>query len=291
MLVFILDGHGTRTRRARQGEVCLSRNARDGYTLLELMFVVFVIALVLAVAMPQLMPAFLFSQHEGAARRLANYGRSAVAYSAMNREPITVRFDLANGEYWCLRWNPEDLGADDGSVTGDFFGDDDDEKARTTGKEAEMDIHELMAIGTPEEIEQQSIEVMHELELAFRRSLETQAKNVPRDSILGEFDPLFEAKFSLETDDEQEREEISDSLLDHGRIPEDIRLESILLAGEEIYEGIVDVEVTPLGLNQSVSFFIKGPREQYYTVVWDPITGGAHLTQGKEAQNALMSAP
>lgn len=276
----------TRAHRARREARVFTRD--DGYTLLELMFVVFLIALMLAIAMPQLMPAFMFSQHEGAARRLANYGRSAIAYSAMHREPITVRFDLANGEYWCLRWNQDAL---DGSITGDFFDDDDDEKARTTGKETEMDIEELMAVGTVEEIEQQSVEVLHELNRAFQRSLEAQARNVPRDSILGEFDPLFDEQFSLDAKAEEQREEISDSLLDHGRFPEDIRLESILLNGEEIFEGIVDIEVTPLGLNQSVSFFIKGPREQYYTVVWDPITGGAHLTQGKEASNAAASAP
>ncbi|HRK34132.1 MAG TPA: prepilin-type N-terminal cleavage/methylation domain-containing protein [Candidatus Hydrogenedentes bacterium] len=267
------------------------RRTQHGYTLIELMFVVFVIATVLAVALPQLMPAFLYSQHEGSARRLANYGRSAVAYSALHREPITVRFDLAKGEYWCLKWNPEDLMVGQGSVTGDFFEDDDDENARTTGKEAGVDIHELMAVGTAAELEQQSEEVLYELNLAFKRSLQARAKNVPRDTVDGRFEPLFDERFTLKSDEELEREEISDPLIDHGKFPEDIVLESILVNGEEIFEGIVDIEITPLGLNQSVAFFIKGPRESYYTVVWDPITGGAHLTQGKEASNAGTSAP
>ena len=79
---------------------------------------------------------------------------------------------------------------------------------------------------------------------------------------------------------------MQDALLDHGYLPDEILIESVLLGGEEISEGTVDVEVTPIGLSQSVSFFLKGPKGEYYTVEWDPITGGAHLARGKEMANA-----
>lgn len=275
---------------ARTNAYRLEQRATAGYTLIELMFVVFLVALVLSIAMPQLMPALAFSQLEGSARHLANYGRSAVAYSALHRQPITVRFDLGAGEYWCLEWDPLVLEGE-GNVTGDFFEDDDDPSAKSLGNENEMTLEELMATGAPEDLEAQSLDVLYELDMAFRRSLEAQAKNVPRETIMGERFELSDEEFRLNEEQEAEREEVTDPLLNRSRFPEDVRIESVLLSGQLITEGVIDIEVTPLGLSQSVSFILLGPKEQYYTVVWDPITGGAHLVKGKDISSALEQQP
>jgi len=272
----------------RRGARCAAGRARDGYTLIELVFVVFIIALVLSIAMPRFMPAMLYSQLEGSARHLANYGRSAVAYSAMNREPITVRFDLEKGEYWCLRYPLDEMALPSQPKINKMF-DDDKDKAATHEEKTNINIQELVASGATQDITDASMDAMYQLDMAFRHSLEAQAKNVPHDGLLDEIGPLFEKEFTLDKEGKDQREEVSDALLDHGKLPEGIVLDSILLGGEELAKGPIDIEVTPLGLSQAVSFFLKGPDNQYYTVAWDPITGGAHLAPGKEAGNALQA--
>jgi hypothetical protein len=157
----------------------------------------------------------------------------------------------------------------------------------STGENRELTLQELMTTGTAEDLEFQRDEVQAELDTIFQRSLMAQAKNVPTESLLNDVDPLLKKDFSLALEGkEEQREELQDSLLEHGHLPDDVVLESILLRGEEIAEGIVDIEVTPIGLNQSVSFFLRGARDEYFTVQWDPITGGAHVMRGKEMANA-----
>ncbi|NUM56448.1 MAG: prepilin-type N-terminal cleavage/methylation domain-containing protein [Candidatus Hydrogenedentes bacterium] len=284
---------------ARARRNCINRGGlctREGYTLIELMFVVFIIALVLSIAMPSLMPAMLSSQLEGSARHLANYGRSVIAYSALNHEPVTVRVDLANGEYYCLKWSEEDLAIQSGLQSAGLSGiegkndmgltRDPNKQADglSTGTGSEMTIQELMSVGTPEDLEFQRDEVQYELDQIFQRSLIAQARNVPTESVVSDVDPLLQKEFSLTLEGkEEQREEVQDALIEHGYLPPDIVIESILLNGQEVSEGPIDIEVTPIGLSQSVSFFLRGAKDEYYTVQWDPITGGAHLMRGKEA--------
>lgn len=259
------------------------------------MFVTFVIALALSIAMPSLLPAMLSSQLEGSARHLANYGRSVVAYSALNHEPVTVRIDLANGEYYCLNWSEEDLAIRSGMESAGLSGiegknsmgltRDPNKQANglSTGKTGQMTVQELLSQGTPEDLEFERDAVQYELDMVFHRSLIAQARNVPTQSLL-DVNPLLEQDFSLTLEGKQEqREEVQDALIGHSRVPDDVVIESILLGGEEIAEGVVDIEVTPIGLSQTVSFFLKSARGEYYTVQWDPITGGSHLIRGKEA--------
>ncbi len=285
--------------RPRNPEPGTRNPSPHGYTLIELMFVVFIIAMMLSIAMPKLLPALLSSQLEGSARHLANYGRSAIAYSATNHEPITVRFDLAKREYYCLKWSADDLAINSGMESAGLSGikgkegiglSKDPNKSSnglSTGEpQLTQTIADLIATGTADDLEMRRDEVQLELDNAFQRSLLAQAKNVPHETIEGDVDPMFEKKFSLSTEEkEEQRDELQDTSLEHGYFPDEISIESIQLGGEEFVEGTVDVEVSPIGLAESVSFILKGPKDEYYTVQWDPITGGAHLVRGKELAN------
>ncbi|MCC6797656.1 MAG: prepilin-type N-terminal cleavage/methylation domain-containing protein [Candidatus Hydrogenedentes bacterium] len=268
-----------------------------GYTLIELMFVVFILALLMSISMPKLMPAMLSSQLEGSARHIANYGRSAVAYSAMNHEPITVRFDLVNREYYGLRWTEEQYGLESGIESAGLSGiegknsvgltvrEDKQANGLSTGTTSDLPIEDLIAQGTAEDLEANREEVQYELDRSFERSLIAQARSVPQQSLLDTND-LLEKEFSLTTEEkEEQREEVQDILLEHSYLPDEITIESIVLGGEVFSEGVIDIEITPIGLSESVAFVVRGPKDEYFTVEWDPITGGAHLMRGKEIAN------
>jgi hypothetical protein len=58
-------------------------------------------------------------------------------------------------------------------------------------------------------------------------------------------------------------------------------IESVLVGTSKQGKGVVEIEVTPLGLNDPVEIYLKNESGDYYTVVWDPITGGARCQRGK----------
>ncbi|MCC6154360.1 MAG: prepilin-type N-terminal cleavage/methylation domain-containing protein [Candidatus Hydrogenedentes bacterium] len=269
----------------------------QGYTLIELMFVVFILALLMSISMPKLMPAMLSSQLEGAARHIANYGRSAVAYSATNHEPIAVRFDLVNREYYCLKWSEDQYGLASGMESAGLSGiegknnagltlpEDKQANGLNTGTNSDLSIRDLIATGTAEDLEANREEVQYELDRSFERSMIAQARSVPQQSLL-DTDDMLEKEFSLSTEEERDqREEVQDVLLEHGYLPDEIVIESVMISGELFSEGVVDIEITPIGLSEQVAFILKGPKDEYFTVEWDPITGGAHMVRGKEIAN------
>lgn len=252
------------------------RRGPSGFTLIELVFVVGLIVVVLAIAMPRLMPVFAFSQLEGAARHLANYGRSVVAYSAFSQEPVTFRFDFATGEYFVLRW----VEKEEESI---FEGSDLAVENTPFELNAETALQLANQQGlTPEDRAAQTSEFERQLDLAFRKSLEARAKNVPREGMLSEIDPLAEFDFSLDEEEEEPREELVTSTLNRTPLPEGVSMKAIRVGGEEFSEGSVDVEITPVGLTEEVTFILQGSDGDTYSIAWDPITGGAHLSQGEE---------
>lgn len=247
-----------------------------GYTLIELVFVVGLILVVLAIAMPRLLPVFAFSQLEGSARHIANYGRSAIAYSAFSQEPVTFRFDFETGEYRTLRWvEKESESIFEGSKIAV-----ENQKFRLNAETA-LQLANQQGL-TAEERALQMIEFDRQLDLAFRKSLEARAKNVPREGMLADIDPMAKFNFSLDTDEDDDREEVATSTLGRMRLPEGIVMKSIRLSGEVIVEGTVDVEITPVGLTEEVVFVLQGADGDTYSVAWDPITGGAHLSDDED---------
>jgi len=95
-----------------------------GFTLIELAVVIFLIAMVMAIATPQLLPIISFSELEGQARRIANYGRSATERAMFMRERHVVRFERESGEYYLVHW---------------IVPEDEEEAAAEAGEEEEVD--------------------------------------------------------------------------------------------------------------------------------------------------------
>jgi type II secretory pathway pseudopilin PulG len=246
---------------------------RTGFTLIELAFVVGLIVLVLAIAMPRLMPVFAFNELEGSARHLANYGRSAIAYSAFKQEAVTFRFNFETQDYCVLRWIEKQESV--------FEGSDLAVKNQPLEINAETALNLANQQGlTTEERAQQVLEFEYQLDLAFRRSLEARAKNVPRDGLLTGINPLEEFEFKLDKEEEEEREELTTSTIMHTALPADVKVTAVRIGNEEYVQGVVDIEISPVGISDAVTFVLTSVDGDVYEVAWDAITGGAHLSQG-----------
>lgn len=228
--------------------------------------------MIMGLAMPALLPAFAFSELEGAARHLSNYGRSAGAYAGLNGKYITVKIDLDAGEYWAVELI---------ETTNTLF--EDDEPETEISEQEALDA--LVASQSGGDTAAMAEEVMlmeQRFERFFRRTLQAQAKNVQHDgSLFADVDPLFERDFSLRDDDEDEDREIMDVLMRRTVLPDDVIIESMLVGSAKHTSGIVEIEVSPIGLTDTVTFYVLRGEDRYYTIVWDPITGGSRLSRGK----------
>lgn len=243
---------------------------RVGFTLLELTVVLALIAIIMAVAMPSLLPALVFSRHEGAARHLANYGRAVMAQCALAREYVTVKIDLDNQEYWCMRWieNTETL-----------FDDEKQDKKQPT-------ISSLFS-STKKSDDQLAAEaefIQQQIDQFVRMSMKARSRNVRHEGILSDIGPLFEEKLDLDGEEEQSFEEISSDLLARVALDAEVSIETVIVGDVEHSKGIVEVNVTPLGLNEWVTFYLKNLDGDYFTVIWDPIAGNTRLGRGREVR-------
>lgn len=102
----------------------LGGKKQSGFTLLELSLVVLVMGVIMAIVGPRMLPAILFSGLDGSARHLTGYGRSLLAYCAIEQQMVTFHVDLDNGEYWTERWVLEDETVDDEDFGGGLDSDD-----------------------------------------------------------------------------------------------------------------------------------------------------------------------
>jgi prepilin-type N-terminal cleavage/methylation domain-containing protein len=64
-------------------------------------------------------------------------------------------------------------------------------------------------------------------------------------------------------------------------LPQDVRIERILLSGTEITEGPLLVRFIPNGSSDDAEVLLKSKTGSYLRVVTDPITGGARVESGQ----------
>ena len=255
-----------------------------GFTLLELGIVVMLLSIVLAVALPRMLPLIAYGHLEGAARHVAAYGRSAVAHCAIEQERITIKFDLDEQVYWAVRWleatDDEELFDNDGlfGEDGGMFGDD----GTPAGSDDTLAAFAATtAVGSPRAQEEEMLRFEQQFERFGRLSTQSRARNVKRDGLFGGSGDLFDDEFSLDAGDE-DFEELKTSLLARTWLPDSVVIERIEVGSTEHSKGTVQVDLSPLGLGQPVLFHLRSSDDDYFTVEWDPITGGSRLSRGRE---------
>lgn len=270
-------GHGTPSR---------------GYTLVELAVVIAIAGLIMAIAIPQLMPTILFSNLEGAARHMASYGRAAMAHAIIGHERLTIRIDLSPEEnkrqqYWTVRWLTgydleEGEGGDEGMFDNQSFGRVEDLSPGQRMQDRNAAVYQA---GSEEAMSEQARALQERFDRFATLSLQSKARNVKHDGMLSDVGDLFEGK-EFELDDEAEDDsldEVKTSLLERTMLPEGVTIESVRVGTTDFSEGLVEVDVTPLGLAEPVHVYLKSEKnDEYFTVSWDAITGNAHIYEGKE---------
>ncbi len=249
------------------------RTVPGGYTLIELSLVVLIIGVALSIALPRFAPMLAYSQLEGGARHVASYGQSAIAHCALYEERITVKFELSHEpqQYWCLRWPEPET-----SLFGEGLGG--EEAQRSVLDQTEEGVLEMVAMNQEQELAELADDMRQRFDRLFRYQLEARTRNVKHDGFLADVGPDF-SEFELDPDAE-EVEEVKTDLLARVTVPKGVVIESIRVGGVDYAEGLVEIDVTPVGLYETVEFRLRGEDDEYYTVVWDPVTLSSRLTYG-----------
>jgi prepilin-type N-terminal cleavage/methylation domain-containing protein len=280
--------HPIRHRRAR-------RAAQAGFTLLELALVVFLIGLVAAMTVPQLMPIIAFSELEGTARHIAGYGRGAMAHSALLRDRVVVRVDLKEQEIYAVHWIIEET--------------EEEKKLREEEPDQLAKLAQLKEKGirSAEDLDKSMLQggelgsllsgddgafdeelagyQMSDKFNAFsRQALESRAENIKHDeSFLEGVGDIFGEEDVFDLDEKEPiEEELGDPILRRTKLREGVTITGVDLDGEHISKGVVEIEFTVLGLAQKAVFYVENEDGDAFTVLWDPVSGRTNIFPGLE---------
>jgi prepilin-type N-terminal cleavage/methylation domain-containing protein len=264
-----------------------------GFTLIELMIVILLMGMIVGTAAPRLLPLLTLTEHESEARRLVGYGRSAMAHASMTHAPIRVRIDLDQQKYWTEALPslvPESESAGGGSYSDTYGGyneeeddwvpDDDIELARASSQILKGDEAEQEYTSEEEQnkvLDKQRGQMQDQFRSMADNSLFARALRVHHDDDKYVDDrSLFRRDDEYDDDDEAEQQQpVSNPLLKPHQVIDSVWIESVMIGDEEFKKGIVDIELTPLGLDTEVSLALFNEDEDLLIVYWDPMTTNA----------------
>ncbi len=279
--------------RGGEGATRNANQSRRGFTLIELIAVIVVVGLVAAMALPQFLTIIAFSELEGTARHMAGYGRAAMAHATMLRHEIIVNVDLEYQEYYITqKIYPDALEGTEGEV--DMVGMDSDQFEILTEIQrsgiSQDELNERMLTGNlddlPENFNPEALDL--QMNDAFtqyaQKGLRARAKNViHEEGLLDGIGDFFSNESIFVDDMEPIEEELFDPVLGRTTIQRGVILESITLNCKNIRSGLAQIPIGPLGLNDEIRFFLYNEEtEEYFTVIWDPLSGGSNVIEGYE---------
>lgn len=259
---------------------------RGGFTFIELMVVIAIIAAIAAMAMPRLLPILIYSTHEGAARHLVNYGRSAIAHATLTQETITVIIDLDKQEYWTQRWpepeeDPDKLYSEQNEENA--YPEDDMELFRMTRDELLRPEEERSREEGDALINEQTGRMTKQFNSRARQAMTARARRVVHNQqgVLSSIDDrLFEEEFRFDNEGQPlQPETVKDPLLTRTRMPDGVYIEYVELADTQYTDGIVEIEIGSLGLGGDVQISIVNEDGDVYLIKWNPVTGDASFVQ------------
>ena len=264
---------------------------RNGFTLIELLVVIAIMAGVIALATPRLLPALLYSTHEGAARHLANYGTAAIAEAAFDKEKLSFKFDFKTQEYWLERM-PEPPADDEEAAKNTQFGDETKDKSGLPKDDAELEkmaqaeLDRKLPEGgkrsdeSVKVLDEQSRRMMEASNKRARNTLGAQASRVKQDE---KALPPSQRENRKKVNPVQEKlkpEEVAGPLLGRSRLPEEITLVLASIGGKETSKDVVEVEIPPTGLEVETKFWLMNAEGKTFVVTWDPSTGRTRYEEG-----------
>jgi prepilin-type N-terminal cleavage/methylation domain-containing protein len=246
---------------------------KHGFTLLELMAVFAVIAMILAVAAPRLLPLATHFGHEGAARELAAFGESAIQYAQLNNEEVYVTFDLDEGTYWVEHWVVED-------------GEELDEAPVQDAAELQESV--TAAMKDPLADDEQRAETADQMQQHFgdfaQQRLRARAELVEPNRSEETRDDERRMRPTLGEDDRERRmarERFEVPMLEQRRLPKNVFLESVTLPDDSTSRGQIEVVISPLGLDRDVRMKLISEDGDELNVRWDPILGRGFVFSGE----------
>lgn len=250
--------------------------------------IVLIVGVIAAVAFPQLLPLLIYSELEAEARRLAHYGSGVVAEAALFGTELTVSIDLDAQEYFAVRMvypaadeeETEDHLATLSNVraSGDFSASD---ISQMLSGQTDRDRRLAGALPADFDPAEADMQMADRFTARHRQLLYVRAQNVKHDAgFLREIGPLFEREFSLSWVEPYE-EEVAGPILSRYRMPETVRIDAVRLENSVHTSGLVEIPVSPLGLENKVTLYVRNEDGDYHTVSWNPLTGRGATQQGR----------
>jgi len=231
----------------------LHRVLSSGYTLMELVVVMGLIAILFFAAAPRFMPRMLENRIQTAARRLATAAQYLHAHTALTRSEATLHIDVAANEYWVTTPVVEGGGEDEGEgESGEMAGG----WGKTDGW-TETDV------------------------------------NFEDENFLGSDGRVLGIEFDLDTliegDDEEEEEEMRTAFIARTTLPQSVRFVGLLMPNAEPGDEMTEFEIKygPFGLKERAIIVLADDRDRKLSVRLDPVLGESFVENTEEG---VMSA-